>query len=218
MSWAVLGWLGQALFFLRFFDQWRASERAGRSVAPRRFWWLSLGGTLLVGSYTLAVREPILAGGYAASAWIYARNVALAGRDSARSPLQIALEASGVVVILLAAFVAGLPMMRSQEASNVWLAALVCGQLCWSSRFVVQWIASERSATAHFPRSFWWTSLVGNALLLAYALHRRDPLLVCAFGLGPLVQIRNLMLGRKSAPVAATPPAGDEGLGSLRAR
>ncbi|HPF15211.1 MAG TPA: lipid-A-disaccharide synthase N-terminal domain-containing protein, partial [Planctomycetota bacterium] len=39
--WAALGWLGNVGFFSRFFVQWLASERAGRSVAPQAFWWLS---------------------------------------------------------------------------------------------------------------------------------------------------------------------------------
>jgi 4-amino-4-deoxy-L-arabinose transferase len=196
VRWLVLGWLGQALFLLRFLLQWQASERAGRSVAPRSFWWMSLGGAMLLGGYTISVREPVLVGGYAASVWIYARNAALADRGSARSQVALAIEIAGVVAILSVAFAVGAAAIAGGEVSPAWFAVAVAGQLCWSSRFVLQWLASERTGVSHFPRSFWWASLTGNLLLLAHAVHRGDALLVCAFALGPLVQIRNLMLSR----------------------
>lgn len=196
MKWIVLGWLGQALFFLRFWFQWRASERAGRSVAPRSFWWMSLGGAMLLGGYTFSVREPVLVGGYAASAWIYARNATLAGPAVAWRPAAHAIEVAGIVAVLALAFAAGAAALAGGEVAPVWFAAAAGGQLLWSSRFVVQWLASEREGVSHFPRSFWWLSLAGNLLLLAYAVHRGDPLLVCAFALGPIVQVRNLVLSR----------------------
>jgi 4-amino-4-deoxy-L-arabinose transferase len=192
----VLGWLGQALFFLRFFAQWRASERAGRSVAPKSFWWMSLGGAMLLGGYTVSVREPILVGGYAASVWIYARNVALARSSSVRHPAALAIEIAGVVAILSVAFAVGATAIAGGEIAPMWFAVAVAGQLCWSSRFVLQWVASERAGDSFFPRSFWWMSLAGSLLLLAHSAHRGDPLLVCAFAFGPIVQIRNLMLSR----------------------
>jgi 4-amino-4-deoxy-L-arabinose transferase len=196
VRWIVLGWLGQGLFFLRFWLQWRASERAGRSVAPRSFWWMSLGGAMLLGGYTVSVREPILVGGYAASAWIYARNAALADPGAVRRQGAHAIEIAGIAAILALAFAVGAAAIAGGEVAPVWFAVAAGGQLFWSSRFVVQWLASERTGESHFPRSFWWMSLAGNLLLLAYAAHRGDVLLVCAFALGPLVQIRNLMLSR----------------------
>ncbi len=44
--WDAVGWVGQALFTGRVLIQWLASERAGRSVVPRSFWWISLAGSL----------------------------------------------------------------------------------------------------------------------------------------------------------------------------
>ncbi|MEZ5974206.1 MAG: lipid-A-disaccharide synthase N-terminal domain-containing protein [Planctomycetota bacterium] len=41
------------------------------------------------------------------------------------------------------------------------------GQLIWTSRFVLQWLASERRGESHFPVYFWWLSLLGNGMLLA---------------------------------------------------
>ena len=51
--WKVIGWLGNAVFFSRFFVQWYATEKLKRVVVPTAFWWLSLAGSLLLLSYAL---------------------------------------------------------------------------------------------------------------------------------------------------------------------
>ena len=83
------------------------------------------------------------------------------------------------------------------DSSPGWLACVLLGQGIWSSRFVVQWWSSERSGHSHFPVLFWWISLAGNGLLLAYAVHLRDPVYLAGFALGPLVQVRNLVLSAR---------------------
>jgi lipid-A-disaccharide synthase-like uncharacterized protein len=51
--WKVVGWLGNLVFFSRFFVQWYATEKLKRVVVPTAFWWLSLAGSLLLLSYAL---------------------------------------------------------------------------------------------------------------------------------------------------------------------
>src|SRR5258705_13855332 len=51
--WKVVGWMGNAIFFSRFFVQWYATEKLKRVVVPTAFWWLSLAGSLLLLSYAL---------------------------------------------------------------------------------------------------------------------------------------------------------------------
>ncbi len=51
--WKAIGWLGNAVFFSRFFVQWYATEKLKRVVVPTAFWWLSLAGSLLLLSYAL---------------------------------------------------------------------------------------------------------------------------------------------------------------------
>ena len=76
-------------------------------------------------------------------------------------------------------------------------------------RFVIQWWYSERRKESHFPMLFWWTSLGGNVLLLAYALHLRNPVLIAGFLLGPIVQTRNIVLSLRARSARAVPtPAG----------
>jgi lipid-A-disaccharide synthase-like uncharacterized protein len=53
--WVTFGFTAQALFGARFFVQWIASERAGKSVVPFAFWLLSIGGATLMVVYALTV-------------------------------------------------------------------------------------------------------------------------------------------------------------------
>lgn len=80
----ILGFFGQALFSARFLVQWIASERARRSVVPRAFWWLSLGGGLTLFLYAIARQDPVFMVGQGAGLAIYVRNLRLsaAGREA----------------------------------------------------------------------------------------------------------------------------------------
>lgn len=76
-------------------------------------------------------------------------------------------------------------------------------QLLFAMRFVVQWIASERARRSVVPAAFWFFSVGGGVLLLAYALYRRDPVFIAGQALGLLVYARNLYFivthGRQTA-------------------
>ncbi len=52
-GWEIVGWLGNAVFFSRFFVQWYATEKKKRVVVPTAFWWLSLAGSLLLLLYAI---------------------------------------------------------------------------------------------------------------------------------------------------------------------
>jgi lipid-A-disaccharide synthase-like uncharacterized protein len=78
--WLVLGFIAQALFASRFVVQWISSERAGQSVVPIAFWYLSLGGALLLLTYAIYRRDPVFIIGQAVGGLIYARNLVLIGR------------------------------------------------------------------------------------------------------------------------------------------
>lgn len=56
-TWKVIGWLGNAVFFSRFFFQWYATEKRKQVVVPPGFWWLSLAGSGLLLSYALFYRH-----------------------------------------------------------------------------------------------------------------------------------------------------------------
>lgn len=81
--WIVIGFIGQAFFFGRFFVQWIASERRKRSVVPRSFWYLSLGGGAVLLAYAIHQRDPVFIAGQATGFLIYTRNLWLLRRQPA---------------------------------------------------------------------------------------------------------------------------------------
>jgi len=73
-----------------------------------------------------------------------------------------------------------------------WVILGVVAQVSFTMRFVVQWIASERAGRSVVPMAFWWFSIGGGLLLLAYALTRRDPIFIIGQAFGVFVYTRNL--------------------------
>jgi lipid-A-disaccharide synthase-like uncharacterized protein len=79
--WLGVGFLGQAFFSARFLIQWIASERRGKSVVPRAFWYFSIGGGLTLLFYALWRRDPVFILGQGAGLFVYARNLYFVLRD-----------------------------------------------------------------------------------------------------------------------------------------
>ncbi len=75
-----------------------------------------------------------------------------------------------------------------------WLVFGFFGQLLFSARFLVQWIASEIKKKSIIPLSFWYLSLGGAAVLLSYAIYRKDPVFILGQSFGMIVYLRNLIL------------------------
>jgi lipid-A-disaccharide synthase-like uncharacterized protein len=75
---------------------------------------------------------------------------------------------------------------------HVWLGIGLLGQAFFSARFLVQWIASERAKKSVVPRPFWFFSVGGGMTLLAYAIHRLDPVFILGQAAGLCVYARNL--------------------------
>ena len=92
---------------------------------------------------------------------------------------------------------------------TIWIATGFLGQGLFFGRWIVQWLASERSASSKVPISFWYLSLVGGLITLAYAIYRRDPVFIAGQSIGAVVYIRNLMLIYR--PHQATSAKSDQG-------
>jgi lipid-A-disaccharide synthase-like uncharacterized protein len=91
--------------------------------------------------------------------------------------------------------------------TQFWLVIGFAGQALFGSRFLVQWIVSERRGESVVPLAFWYLSLGGASLLLAYAIWRQDPVFILGQSLGFLVYTRNLILiGRRARAGTPTPP------------
>jgi lipid-A-disaccharide synthase-like uncharacterized protein len=80
------------------------------------------------------------------------------------------------------------------ETEMTWLAVGFLGQALFSARFLVQWMSSERHKRSVVPLAFWYFSIGGGATLLAYAVHRLDPVFIVGQAAGLLIYLRNLQL------------------------
>ncbi len=87
----------------------------------------------------------------------------------------------------------------------MWVAIGFLGQGLFFGRWIIQWLASERSAESRVPVAFWYMSLIGGLITLAYAIYRRDPVFIAGQGVGAVVYIRNLMLIQRASRQQAAP-------------
>ena len=200
----AVGWLGQGCFVLRMLVQWGASERAKKSVVPPAFWWISLAGTLFLLVYQLHRRDPVFLIGVLVNAALYVRNLVLLGQEGRIAPK----GRSPWLPLLLGVLAFGLLLAVGKSKVDLsdpgpWLVLGFIFQAIWTSRFVVQWILSERAGRSHLPAAFFWLSIVGSVGLFAYAIHRVDWVMMAAFALNPIPYLRNLMLMRSEAADAS---------------
>ena len=101
--------------------------------------------------------------------------------------------------------------MKEWFASPVhWYVVGFAGQILFGSRFIVQWWVSEKHRRVIIPRAFWYLSLFGGVALLAYALHKHDPVFAIGQAAGVLIYARNLSLaGRERAAATVIEPRTD---------
>ncbi len=78
------------------------------------------------------------------------------------------------------------------SGKTIWLIIGFLGQALFSARFIIQWLASEKERKSVVPLAFWYFSLFGGVVLLAYAIHRRDPVFILGQAFGAIIYVRNL--------------------------
>ncbi|MEI6986786.1 MAG: lipid-A-disaccharide synthase N-terminal domain-containing protein, partial [Rhodospirillaceae bacterium] len=74
-----------------------------------------------------------------------------------------------------------------------------------------QWIASERVKRSVVPEAFWYFSFFGGVTLLAYAIHKHDPVFTVGQASGLAIYGRNIWLiwcekRRNAEALAGAPP------------
>jgi lipid-A-disaccharide synthase-like uncharacterized protein len=82
--------------------------------------------------------------------------------------------------------------MFGLSTEQIWMGIGFLGQGFFLSRFVVQWIATERAKKSVIPLAFWYLSLGGSVILLVYSIHKRDPVFILGFSLNLVIYLRNL--------------------------
>ena len=68
------------------------------------------------------------------------------------------------------------------------------GQALFASRFIFQWIYSEKKGVSSIPIVFWYLSILGGIGLLTYAIFRKDPVIIIGQLFGIVIYVRNLIL------------------------
>ena len=81
-----------------------------------------------------------------------------------------------------------------EKLLNPWYLWGFLAQAVFASRFLYQWLRSERAGESIIPIAFWYLSIVGSSMLLAYAIHQRDPVFILGQATGSIIYIRNLIL------------------------
>ncbi len=88
-----------------------------------------------------------------------------------------------------------------------WIILGFFAQFLFMMRFVMQWIYSERARRSVMPEVFWYFSVAGGMTLLAYAIHRADPVFIAGQSLGLIIYARNIyFIWREKLIGRADPP------------
>ena len=78
----IIGFGGQALFAARFLIQWIRSESAQKSVIPIAFWYFSITGGIVLLTYAIWRKDPVIIAGQSVGVLIYARNLYFIHRNN----------------------------------------------------------------------------------------------------------------------------------------
>ncbi len=197
----AVGLFAQLLFTSRMLVQWVLSEKAHRVVNPSIFWWLSLGGALVMSFYGYLRHDLAILLGQFLSYYAYLCNLKLKGQLK-----KIGLFASLILAIIPIALivheVTDLNAFKQVFLNHEYipyplLVFGMIGQLCFTLRFVLQTIISLRKGESLLPRSFWFISMTGCIIVLIYGILRLDVVLILGQSMGLVTYVRNLILGKK---------------------
>ena len=202
-NWIVysIGFVAQLLFSARTIYQWLSSEKKKEVIAPRFFWQVSLFASFLLFAYGYLRNDFAIMLGQSLTYFIYIRNIQLENHWR-KFPLfaRVFLLVFPLLIVLFYfnnTRVDTYHLFNSEQISTFILMLGILSQLLFVSRFVYQWIYSERRKNSSLPRGFWLLSLAGASLILLYGILRKDPVLIAGHSFGLFVYLRNLNLLKK---------------------
>ena len=201
-GWISIGFIAQALFSARFLLQWILSEKAKRSLMPIHFWYFSIAAAILLLAYAVHRRDPVISAGQLLGLAIYLRNIQFIHSEkiSAKKLLWfLSWLALSIPAIYTGYWLGPDSAKQPLLLDNFWTTFGFIGQSLFTSRFFVQWWASERAQKSITPTLIWYLSLTGSLMLLTYAINMKDPVIIFGQAFGVIIYTRNLMLIHKSA-------------------
>lgn len=192
----ALGFLAQALFFLRTIAQWFKSEKEGEVISPIFFWQISLVASVLMLTYGILRNDFAIVVGQFLVYTIYIRNLQLKNAWK-----KMHLFSRSLAVIVPIAYLFWLiysgnysSILQNTEVSRFWMIWGTMAQLIFISRFFYQWIYSEKEKESLLPVGFWVISTLGSIMIFTYSIARLDPVLFAAHSFGIFVYLRNILL------------------------
>lgn len=198
----IIGFLAQLFFSARLLLQWIMSEKAKRVVSPSIFWKLSLAGSYLLFIYGWLRDDFAIVFGQLIAYYIYIWNL-----DKKESWKKVPAWIRYILLLTPAAAIAyvleDVPAFAEQFFRNedIPMGMLIfgsLGQVVFTLRFVYQWLYSRRKNQSMLPLGFWLISLTGSFIIVAYAVYRKDPVLILGQSTGLIVYSRNIYLLRHS--------------------
>ncbi len=194
----VIGFLAQLLFSARLLLQWIMSEKAKKVVSPVVFWQLSLLAAYLLFIYGWLRHDFAIILGQLISYYIYIWNLDKK-KNWKKFPRILRIILLGTPVIAVAFMLedgqAFVGRFFHNEEIPLWLLLFgSMGQIIFTLRFVYQWLYSRRKNESVLPLGFWLISLTGSLIIVAYAIYRKDPVLIVGQASGLLVYSRNIYL------------------------
>ncbi|UGU17145.1 lipid-A-disaccharide synthase N-terminal domain-containing protein [Sinomicrobium kalidii] len=202
-NWIIyaIGFLAQILFSSRLLLQWILSEKSKTVLTPRLFWQLSLLASFLLFIYGYLRHDFAIMLGQTLTYFIYIRNIQIQGAwHKFPKAFRTFLWLFPFLIVIYYYNNNKLDIQNLLQNENIPLWLLIMGsvaQVIFTFRFIYQWIYSERKKESSLPAGFWILSLIGAILILAYAILRKDPVLMTGHLFGSIIYIRNLMILNK---------------------
>jgi lipid-A-disaccharide synthase-like uncharacterized protein len=197
----AIGLVAQIFFGARSLLQWIMSERARKSLSPSIFWILSIVASWLFFIYGWMREDFAIILGQTISYYIYIWNLDAKGIWR-KIPIEFRVLLAGTppaVIILASGGVASFVATFLQNDSiPLWLIVFgSLGQIIFTMRFVYQLFYSYKRGESLLPLGFWIISVTGSAVIIAYGIIRRDPILLLGQIPGIIMYARNIVLHKR---------------------
>lgn len=194
----IVGFFAQLFFSARILLQWIMSERAKKVLSPSIFWKLSLIGSYLLFIYGWLRDDFAIIFGQLIAYYIYIWNL-----DKKASWRKIPAVIRYILILTPVAAICYIikdyhefvnQFFRNEDIP-LWLLIFgSMGQIIFTLRFIYQWLYSRQRNESILPLGFWIISLTGSVIIVAYAVIRRDPVLILGQSTGLLAYSRNIYL------------------------